>query len=135
MWFIITEGPLKIEKARSKWTYEDKRKNNLENIAKDILYKILDDNMLNKIITCSTTKYIWEKLTQLCEDNEQTKENRLMAATQQFNNLKMRPRETTTKFDERFNKIITTLSTLGKTYNNRDVAIKVTRALPREWDI
>ncbi|XP_047314133.1 uncharacterized ABC transporter ATP-binding protein C825.01-like [Impatiens glandulifera] len=45
MWFIITNGPIKIEKARFEWTSDDKRKNNLDNVAKDILYKTLDHSM------------------------------------------------------------------------------------------
>ncbi|XP_047340579.1 uncharacterized protein LOC124944302 [Impatiens glandulifera] len=58
-----------------------------------------------------------------------------MVTTQQFDNIEMRPRETMTGFDGRFSKIITTLSTLGKTYTNREIAIKVMRALPRECDV
>ncbi|KZV57391.1 hypothetical protein F511_36700 [Dorcoceras hygrometricum] len=55
MWFVITDGPIKIlkantavavsdgapimvEKPRFEWTIEDKRKGNLENAANDILY-------------------------------------------------------------------------------------------------
>ncbi|XP_075489488.1 uncharacterized protein LOC142528329 [Primulina tabacum] len=107
MWYIITDGPMKIlkvntaaatiegapqmiEKHRSEWTAEDKKKANLDNVAKDILYKTLDKNMFAKIKTCTTAKEIWEKLTQLCE---------------------------------------------GKDYSNREIALKVMRALPREWDV
>ena len=60
MWYVITDGPMKIlrpmkilktntalfitegapqriEKPREEWTTEDKRKSNLDNVAKDIL--------------------------------------------------------------------------------------------------
>lgn len=83
MWYVITDGPMKIlkantaisitsggpqmvEKPRPEWTSEDKKKANLDNMAKDILYKTLDKNMFSKIKTCSTAKEIWEKLTRLC---------------------------------------------------------------------
>ncbi|XP_047335694.1 uncharacterized protein LOC124939246 [Impatiens glandulifera] len=79
----------------------------------DIMYKILYDNMFNYIMSCNSAKEIWERLTQLCEGNEQIKENKFMVVTQQFDNIKMRPEETMTEFDGRFNKIIITLSTLG----------------------
>ncbi|KZV57132.1 hypothetical protein F511_42014 [Dorcoceras hygrometricum] len=49
------------------YTTEDKKKANLVNVARDILYKTLDKNMFNKIKICATTKEIWEKLTQICE--------------------------------------------------------------------
>ena len=39
------------------------------------------------------------------------------------------------EFDERFSIIVVELINLGKTYRNREVAIKVMKALPREWDI
>ncbi|XP_075486314.1 uncharacterized protein LOC142525915 [Primulina tabacum] len=147
MWFVITDGPMKImkvntavgttegapqmiEKHRSEWTAEDKKKANLDNVAKDILYKTLDKNMFAKIKTCTTAKEIWEKLTQLCEGNDQTKENKLTVAIQKFDNAKMKPGETLAEFDERFSSIIIELISLGKEYSNREIALKVMRALP-----
>ncbi|XP_047320614.1 uncharacterized protein LOC124924646 [Impatiens glandulifera] len=35
---VPKDGPIKIEKTMYEWTNEDKRKNNLDNMAKDILY-------------------------------------------------------------------------------------------------
>ncbi|XP_073122556.1 uncharacterized protein [Henckelia pumila] len=152
MWYIITDGPMKImkantaiaitegapqmiEKHRSEWTTEDKKKENLDIVARDILYKTLDKNMFSKIKTCTTTKKIWEKLTQLCEGNDQTKENKLMVAIQKFDSIKMKSGETMNEFDERFSSIMIELNSLGKSYGKREVALKVMRALPREWDV
>ncbi|KZV42377.1 hypothetical protein F511_40661 [Dorcoceras hygrometricum] len=87
MWEVITNGPLKImkanpafaitggapewiEKSRAEYTTEDKKKANLDNVAKDILYKTLDKDMFSYIKTCATAKEIWEKLTQICEGND-----------------------------------------------------------------
>ncbi|KZV38213.1 hypothetical protein F511_25727 [Dorcoceras hygrometricum] len=87
MWEVITNGPLKImkanpffsitggapewiEKSRLEYTTEDKKKANLDNVAKDILYKTLDNDMFSYIKTCATAKEIWEKLTQICEGND-----------------------------------------------------------------
>ncbi|XP_073153353.1 uncharacterized protein [Henckelia pumila] len=129
-------GPQYIEKPRIEWTAEDKKKANLGNVAKDILYKTLDKNTFSKIKTCKTGKEIWEKLIQLCEGNEQTKENKLSSvATQKFDNIKMRPGESMTEFDERVNSIVIELNGLGKTYPNREVILKVIRGLPKEWDV
>ena len=151
MWYVITEGPLKIvkvipstteggearavDKPRLEWTTEDKNKANLDNVAKDILYKTLDKMMFSKIKSCATAKEIWEKLTQLNEGNEQTKENKLLVANQKFENIKMQPGEKMSDFDERFTSLYIELTSLGKTFDNREIAIKVMRALPREWDI
>ncbi|XP_073136842.1 uncharacterized protein [Henckelia pumila] len=151
IWFVITDGPLEItkvntaialsgggpqyiEKPRIEWTAEDKKKANLDNVAKDILYKTLDKNTFSKIKTCKTGKEIWEKLIQLCEGNEQTKENKLSVATQKFDNIKMRPGESMSEFGERVSSIVIELNGLGKTYPNREVILKVIRGLPKEWD-
>ncbi|KZV44675.1 hypothetical protein F511_40174 [Dorcoceras hygrometricum] len=79
MWYVITEGPLKImkpnlaiavtsgepkflPKTRQEYTNEDKKKANLDNVAKDILFKTLDKdkNMFSKVKNCPTAKDIWE---------------------------------------------------------------------------
>ena len=39
------------------------------------------------------------------------------------------------EFDERFSNIVVELISLGKTLGNKEIAIKVMRALPKEWDI
>ncbi|XP_073137871.1 uncharacterized protein [Henckelia pumila] len=152
MWFVITDGPLEItkvntvialsgggpqyiEKPRIEWTADDKKKANLDNIAKDILYKTLDKNTFSKIKTCKTEKEIWEKLIQLCEGNEQTKENKLSVSTQKFDNIKMRQGESMTEFDERVSSIVIELNRLGKTYPNREVILKIIRGIPKEWDV
>ncbi|XP_075500008.1 uncharacterized protein LOC142538585 [Primulina tabacum] len=123
---ISTEcAPQMVEKHHSEWTAEYEKKANLDNVAKDILYTTLDKNMFSKIKTCTTVKKIWEKLTQLCEGNDQTKDNKLTVAIQKFDNAKMKSGETLAEFDEWFNSIIIELIFLGKEYSNREIALKV----------
>lgn len=73
-----------------------------------------------------------EKITQLCESNDQTKENKLTVAIQKFDKIQMNPRETLRKFDERSSIIIIELSYHGNKYTKCDIALKVIRALFRE---
>ncbi|KZV39901.1 hypothetical protein F511_04541 [Dorcoceras hygrometricum] len=132
----ISDGaPQWVEKNRHGYTNEDKKKANLDNVAKDILYKTLDKNMFSKIKTCATAKEIWEKLTQICEGNDETKENKLTVAQQKYESIKMRDGETMAEFDERFSAVVIELTSLRKEYSNRELAFKVMRALPREWDV
>lgn len=73
MWYVITNGPMKIMKAntaititegdprrvkktRYEWTTEDKRKFNLDNVVNDILYNTLDKNTFSKIKMCKSAK-------------------------------------------------------------------------------
>ncbi|XP_075475694.1 uncharacterized protein LOC142509684 [Primulina tabacum] len=126
----LTDGaPHRIEKQREEWIAEDKKKANLDNVAKDTLYKILDKNTFSKIKMRKTAKEIWEKLIQLCEGNEQTKENTLSVAVQKFDNIKMKTGESINKFDERVSNIINELNAKGKVYSNKEVALKVVREL------
>ncbi|KZV44668.1 hypothetical protein F511_35681 [Dorcoceras hygrometricum] len=132
----ITEGaPEWVEKRRYEHTTEDKKKSNLDNVARDILYKTLDKNMFNKIKTCTTAKEIWEKLIQIYEGNDETKENKLTVAQQKYESIKMREGETMAEFDERFSAVVIELTSLGKEYSNRELVLKVMRALPKEWDV
>ncbi|KZV38163.1 hypothetical protein F511_40979 [Dorcoceras hygrometricum] len=91
--------------------------------------------MFSKIKTCATAKEIWEKLVQICEGSDETKENKLTVAQQKYEAIKMKDGETMTEFDERFSAIIIELNSLGKEYSNRKLVLKVMRALPREWDV
>ncbi|KZV36959.1 hypothetical protein F511_20140 [Dorcoceras hygrometricum] len=87
--------------------------------------------MFSKIKTFATAKEIWEKLTQICEGNDETKENKLTVAQQKYASIKMKDGETMMEFDERFNVVVIELTSLGKEYSNRELALKVMRALPR----
>ncbi|XP_073131712.1 uncharacterized protein [Henckelia pumila] len=110
---VITDGaPQMDEKNRSEWTNEDKKKPNLDNVAKDILYKTLDKNTFSKVKMCNTTKEIWEKLIQFCEGNEQTKENKLSVAVQKFESIKMKSGESMSDFEERSSTLVNELTTL-----------------------
>ncbi|XP_073063979.1 uncharacterized protein [Primulina eburnea] len=152
MWYVINDGPIKIlkannviaitdgapyciEKPREELTTEDKRNDNLDNVTKDILYKTLDKITFSKIKMCRKTKEIWEKLIQLCEGNDQTKENKLSIAVQKFDNIKMKIVESMNEYDERVSRIINELNALGKVYSNKEVALKVVRGLLKEWHV
>ena len=148
IWNVITEGPIKtlvttpleddsqmMVNPLYEWTAVDKKKAKIDNMAKNILYKALDDSMFKRIKLCSSAKEIWEKLVQLCEGSEQNKENMKIAATQKLDSIRMYSYETLAEFDERFTCAVIELSSLGKTYTNREVVIKAMRALPKEWDM
>ncbi|KZV38071.1 hypothetical protein F511_16091 [Dorcoceras hygrometricum] len=74
--------------------------------------------MFSKIMTCATAKEIWERLTQICEGNDETKKNNLTVAQQKYESIKMREGETMAEFDERFSVVVIELKILGKEYIN-----------------
>ncbi|XP_073279542.1 uncharacterized protein [Primulina huaijiensis] len=127
-------------KPRDEWTTEDKipmfPRKYFDNwkIRVQVHLAAQDDNMC-KIKMSKTAKEIWEKLIQLCEGNEQTKENKLSVAVQKFDNIKMKAGESMLEYDERISGIINELNAQGNVYTNKEVALKVVRGLPKEWDV
>ncbi|XP_047339787.1 uncharacterized protein LOC124943296 [Impatiens glandulifera] len=135
MMFILSDGPIKIEKERSEWTADDKRRNNLDNHCMSHIFKSLDKNTFGKVRECKTAKEVWETVIQLHEGNERTNENKILVATQKFENIKMRPDETMKEFSDWFTSVVNELSTLGKKYDNKETIVKTLRSLPSVCDI
>ncbi|MDQ9783053.1 hypothetical protein RF094_10125, partial [Serratia marcescens] len=80
--------------------------------------------MFHKIKACKTAKEIWDKIIQLNEGNEQTRENKLLVANQKFEQMKLQPGEKIADFDDRFTNVVNELVTLGKSFENRELALK-----------
>ncbi|KAL6552522.1 hypothetical protein OROHE_007902 [Orobanche hederae] len=152
MWTIIEEGPFiflkdntpeeiaavkpaKIPKKRTEMSSDDRKPANLDNRARDILYQNLDKATMVKIKNCKNAKEIWDTLAIMCEGTELIKENKLTIATQKFDNFKMKTGETVDQVDARFTEIINEINSLGKTYGNREMGLKVLRSLNREWSM
>ncbi|XP_073311021.1 uncharacterized protein [Primulina huaijiensis] len=129
----LTDGAThRIEKPHDEWTTEDKRQANSDNVSKEILYKSLDKNTFSKIKLCKSAKKIWKMLIQLCEGNEQTKENKISVVVQKFDNIKMKAGESMKEFDERVSSIVNELNTLRKVHSSNEIALKVMCGLPKE---
>ncbi|XP_073037017.1 uncharacterized protein [Primulina eburnea] len=112
MRYVITDGPMKILKE-----------NTAVSITDGAPYRI--EKPRDKIKMCKTGKEIWEKLIQMYEENEQTKENKLSVAVQKFDNIKMKAGEFMHDYDERISCIVNELNAFGKVYSNKEVALKV----------
>ncbi|KAL6534145.1 hypothetical protein OROHE_013070 [Orobanche hederae] len=152
MWTIIEEGPFifekdnlpeeiavgkpaKIPKKRTEMTSEERKLVNLYNRARDILYQTLDKATMVNIKNCKHAKEIWDTLAVMCEGTELIKENKLTIATQKFDNFKMKTGESIDQVDARFTEIVNEINSLGKTYGNREMALKVLRSLNLEWSM
>ncbi|XP_047326564.1 uncharacterized protein LOC124930253 [Impatiens glandulifera] len=135
MTFILSDKPIKIEKDIKEWTTDDKRRNNLDNHCRSHIFKSLDRNTFSMVRECKTAKEACEMVIQLHEGNKRTKENKIMVATQNFENIKMKPGETMKEFSDRFTNVVNELSVLGNKYDNKEIIIKALRSLPSTWDI
>lgn len=52
------DAPRYLEKSYQEWTNENRKRNNFDNIAKDILFKVVDETIFPKIHKLELTKEI-----------------------------------------------------------------------------
>ncbi|CAH9092442.1 unnamed protein product [Cuscuta europaea] len=130
---IDNTRPQMISKAKSEWTTEERRKYNLDNIAKDILYKSIDDRYFNRIKKCKTAKEIWDTLELIGAGDEQEKDNKLTIANKKFDDFKLLPGESISKMYDRLLTLTGEISELGKDLTTKEINLKVLRGLPSAW--
>lgn len=68
----------------------------------------------------------------VCEGTYQIKEDELTIVVQKFENFKTKTSETFDQLDACFTDIINELASLGKEYTQREMTLKVLKALPQE---
>ncbi|XP_047309638.1 uncharacterized protein LOC124913059 [Impatiens glandulifera] len=132
---ILKEGPIKIEKEKGAWTAGDRRRNKLDNHCKRHIFKSLDINTFVKVRDFQNAKKALETIIQLHEGNEKTKENKILVATQKYENIIIKPRENMKEFSDRFTSVVNEFYTLGKRYDNKEIIVKALRSLSSAWDI
>ncbi|XP_031108676.1 uncharacterized protein LOC116013166 [Ipomoea triloba] len=124
MWDVIIDGPIiimmtnpnraaeevgtseLIVKPKSFFVAEERTRSNLDNIARGILYKTLDETLFPRVRKCKMAKEIWETLMLICEGDEQEKENKLTIAIKKFEDFKMGAIESITEMETRFIKLL-----------------------------
>ncbi|KAL6494193.1 hypothetical protein OROGR_030993 [Orobanche gracilis] len=152
MWTIIEEGPFifmkdnsveanaagepeRIPKKRSEMSVDERKLVNLDNRAKDVMYQTLDKPNMVKVKNCKNAKEIWDTLALMCEGTKLIKENKLSIATPKFDNFKMKSGESIDQVDARFIESVNEINSLGKSYGNMEMALKVLRSLTPEWSM
>ncbi|XP_019159982.1 PREDICTED: uncharacterized protein LOC109156585 [Ipomoea nil] len=153
MWDVITTGPIivmmvntqaaaqgayaepMIPKPKSQLNSNEKSRANLDNVARDILYKSLDDSLFPRVRKCKTAMEIWNVLMNLGEGDEQEKDNKLTVAMKKFEDFKMMPSEAITEMELRFTKLMGDLSDLGKELTEKEKNLKILRGIPKSWDM
>ncbi|XP_031124231.1 uncharacterized protein LOC116026944 [Ipomoea triloba] len=150
MWDVITGGPIKIlqvkpnriptdptspemiPKEKSLLTTEERTQVNLDNIAKDILYKALDESLFPRVRKCKSAKDIWDVLMQIGEGDEQEKENKLTIAMKMFEDFKLGPKESITDMEARFMKLLMDINDLDEeNLSQKEINLKILRGLPK----
>ncbi|XP_031090845.1 uncharacterized protein LOC115995834 [Ipomoea triloba] len=154
MWDVITDGPIQIlqvnpnrvatdptspemiPKEKSLLTTEERTRVNLDNIAKDILYKALDESLFPRVRKCKNAKDIWDVLMLIGDGDEQEKENKLTIAMKKFEDFKLNPKESITEMEARFIKLLMEINDLDENkLTQKEISLKILRGLPKSWEM
>lgn len=156
MWDIIENGPsliygekVQIEgespgeatfkqvvKSPRKYTAEERLEASLDNYAKALISSTVKGVHLAKIRNLQTAKEMWDTLKSLSIGSEESQENKLSMACNNFNEFKMLPGETVEQMRDRFMKITLEIAAIKKDkFTQRELNLKVIRALPASWHV
>lgn len=113
-----------MPKPRLEWTFEEMKKANLDNVVKDILFKMLNTTIFNKVKAFKMAKQIWNKITMIYERSDQIKENKLTLVMQKFNNFNTKLGGMLNELDSKFTMIKNELSSFNKEYLKRKMILK-----------
>ncbi|XP_052188099.1 uncharacterized protein LOC127798498 [Diospyros lotus] len=117
-----------------KWTAGERMSMETNAKAMNTLICALCPEEFNRISTCKTTKEIWDKLEVTHEGTNQVKETKINNLVHDYELFTMKENEYIKDMYTRFNDIVSTLESLGKTFTNGEKVRKILRSLPRSWD-
>ncbi|XP_042488084.1 uncharacterized protein LOC122068275 [Macadamia integrifolia] len=102
--------------------------------AVNALLGSLVSNEFAKVVGCTTSKDIWDKLKSVHKGDDKIKEAKLQHHRNLFENLKMSEGETIDQFMSRVNKIINSIRGLGEELKDAVVVKKILRSLSDSYN-
>ena len=127
-----SEGKI-IEKPRSIWSDDDKKKVQYDLKAKNIITSALGIDEFFRISNCKSAQEMWETLEVTHEGTNEVKRARINSLTREYELFSMNQGESIQDMQKRFTHIVNHLITLGKSFQNEDLINKVLRCLNRNW--
>ncbi|XP_019195720.1 PREDICTED: uncharacterized protein LOC109189564 [Ipomoea nil] len=124
-----------IPKPKDQYISEERTRENLDNVARNILYNSLDNSLFPRVRKCKNAVEIWNVLMNLGEGDEQEKDNKLTVAMKKFEDFKMLPNETIMDMELRFTRLMGDLSDLGKELIEKEKNLKILRGLAKSWEM
>lgn len=106
----------------------------LDGKAINALYGALSQKELAKVMSCTTSHEIWEKLINIHEGDTKIKEAKLQVFRSKFEALNMNEDETIEGYFNRVIEIVSSMRGLGEKVEDSNVVKKVLRSLPSRYD-
>ena len=121
-----------IDNPNFEW-YKDDKENTLKDAkVRNNLFNSLDNVITNYVISCKTSKDMWDKLRAHCEGTNHVKKNLRSLVIQQYEYFETNDGKTITETYDRFTELLNEMTMHGKSYDNEIINIKFMRALSEE---
>ena len=142
IWDAVENGPFVptqsindkvVDKPRSLWTEDDKRKVQYNLKARNIITSALSYDEFYRVSNCKTAQEMWDTLLLTHEGTTEVKRAQMNTLTHEYELFRMKPGENIQDMQKRFIHIINHLRALGKVFSNEDLINKVVRCLNRNW--
>ncbi|XP_043694322.1 uncharacterized protein LOC122645033 [Telopea speciosissima] len=103
--------------------------------AVNALLGSLVNNEFARVVGCTTSKEIWDKLKNVHEGDNKIREAKLQHHRNLFEGLKMTQAETVEQFMSKVNEIINSIRGLGEELKDAIVVKKILRSLPKLYNL
>ncbi|XP_070040201.1 uncharacterized protein [Nicotiana tomentosiformis] len=101
--------------------------------ARNLLYNAISGEKHEKILSCDTTKEMWDKLKVTYEGTSKVKETRINLLVQDYEFFQMKEGESIEEIFARFSKIMGDLKAFCRPYSSGEQVQKILRSFPTTW--
>ncbi|VFQ84453.1 unnamed protein product [Cuscuta campestris] len=115
-----------------KLTTDDKKKLSLNAKALNVLFCALGQDEFARVSSCKSAKEAWKLLKATHEGDKDTKATKIALGTSEYENFKMKARESVQDMNKRFDLIVNNLSKLNKVYPTSEIVEAVEIPLQSE---
>lgn len=120
-------------KAKSSWDEDDKKKVIYNKNIINIFQSELSMDEFFHVSQYTTTKETWDTLVETHEGTAEVRRSRLNTLSQEYEMFIMQPRESIVALKKRLIHLTNHLISIGKTFTNDDLNLKVLKSLTKEW--
>ncbi|KAL3849533.1 hypothetical protein ACJIZ3_011415 [Penstemon smallii] len=131
----VDNADIVVEKDLNEMTADEIKLYNLDKVGRFIMTKALDNDRFDKVKHCKTAKEMWDKVRDMSEGNDAIKEHQLSVALEKLDNFKMKSAETIDQMDTRFTRTLNEVLKLGKTFTDKEITVRVLKALPPKFNM
>ncbi|XP_044464435.1 uncharacterized protein LOC123194981 [Mangifera indica] len=98
------------------------------------LHSAIADNIFVKIVYCTTTKQVWEKLQQEYQGSKKTRTMKIITLKRQLENTRMNDTESVSQYSDRIMKLVNEMRILGKDLSEERIVAKVLVSLLEKFE-